>query len=567
MKTTKRIICSLVLVLLFTLEVFTGFSAGLITYGKENEDIRLLQMRLTELGYFTHEADGYFGDETVMALENFQTANGLASTGLADPETVEKINDENAITKKEYIDSVRALNKMDYAFSTGDKGKLVKRLQSLLFEKGYLEASVTEEYTKDVEKAVCLFQLINNIPVTGIADGDMIALLLSPACIDLNEYDKKIVLAYGDSGTHVKMLQLELKRLGYFNGDCSAKFGKNTQDAVYEYQKWNGLEQNGECGIDMRIKLAKNESLSYSEALAQDAVSALYEGDIAEAVEKVKNQLYELGFYTGLIDTEFTHELSEAVYFFQLANNIQTTGSADKATRLLLNSGECVTMEEFTKEMSEVSVKKGDVGHQVVLLQRRLLDLGYTFEMPNGSFGKKTEEAVKRFQMAHGFEMNGIADTEIRKLMNSDDAFTYAEYVQLEELKIAQTERMKMVDVIVNEAMSCVDHPYEAGRVGEDVFGNAGLAYSVYMTLNQELHPTIALQYESAVENEAWNEDRARVSAGDQVFFYAGETMLTGICVGEDAVVFASPIHNRVVLIENFMESKEYVFIGSISYV
>lgn len=567
MKNLKKTISLLLFLLLLMTEILPAFAAGLITYGKENEEILEMQKRLVELGFFTHEANGYFGDETVTAIENFQTANGLTPTGLADPETIEKMKSEDAVDKKAYIDAVRALETLEYTFRVGDRSKLVKRLQSLLFEKGYLETSVTEEYTKDVETAVCLFQLINNLPVTGIADGDMLALLLSPAAIDLNEYDKKIVLTYGDSGTHVKMLQLELKRLGYFAGDCSAKFGKNTQDAVYEFQKWNGLEQNGECGIDMRIMLAMGTAISYSEALAEDAVSALYEGDITQSVEKVKTQLYDLGFYTGLIDTEFTHELSEAVYFFQLANGIQTTGSADKATRLLLNSGECVTMKEFTKEMSEVTVRMGDVGHQVVLLQRRLLDLGYTFESPNGSFDKETEEAVKKFQMAHGLSENGIADTDTRKLMNSDDAFTYGEYLQMEEMKIVQAERAKMIEVIVNETMTTVDAPYEAGRVGEDVYGNAGLAYAVYMVVNQELHPTIALQYESAVQNEYWNEDREFVSVGDQVFFYAGDTMLTGICVGSDAIVFASPEQNRVVLIENFTELSEYVFIGSISHV
>lgn len=567
MRKTNKTISFILLLLLLVPELFFGLAAGLVTYGKQNEEIQEMQIRLSELGYFVFEANGYFGDETVTAIENFQTANGITPTGLADPETVDKMKSEDVITKREYLDSVRALQKMDYVFKVGDKGKQVRRLQSLLFEKGYLEASVTEEFSEDVKTAVCLFQLINNLPVNGIADGNVIALLMSPTAIDLNEYDKKLVLAYGDSGTHVKMLQLELKRLGYFSGDCSAKFGKNTQDAVYEFQRWNGLEQNGECGIDMRIMLAMDAAISHSEALAEDAVSALYEGDIAESVEKVKNQLYELGFYTGLIDTEFTHELSEAVYFFQLANGIQTTGSADKATRLLLNSGACVTMDEFTKEMSEITVQYGDVGHQVVLLQRRLMDLGYFLISPNGSFDKKTEEAVKFFQKAHGLFDSGIADTETRKLMNSDDAFTYAEYIQLEELKSAQVERVKMVEVIVSVAMASVDTPYEAGRIGPDVYGNAGLTYSVYMTINQELHPTIALQYDSALESESWNEDEEFIAVGDQLFFFSGDTMLTGICVGPDTVVFSSPEYGRVVMIEKFTESNEYVFIGSIHHV
>ena len=566
LKTAKKTICMLI-ALLVSLSFADGMAAGLVTYGKENDDILQMQTRLIELGYFTEEANGYFGDLTLLAISNFQTANGITVTGHADPETIEKMKSETAVTKKEYIDKVRTLEQMDYTFKYGDEGKQIKRLQTLLSEKGYLKTGLTDKFTEEVRMAVFLFQLINNLSVTGIADGEMLSLLVSPLAIDLNRYERKLEIVYGDTGAEVKILQLELKRLGYFIGDCSAKFGKNTQDAVYEFQKWNGLEQNGECGVDMRVMLAMGAALSHSEAIALDAVSALYEGDIADAVETVKIQLAELGYYTGLIDNEFTHELSEAVYFFQLANGIQTTGHADKATRLLLNSGQCVTMEAFTLLMSEIPVARDDVGHQVVLLQRRLMDLGYYLDSVNGTFDKKTEEAVRKFQRANGIEETGIADAETRKIMNSDRALTYAEFVQQEEMRKAQEKRDTIVESIVNEAMAAVGALYEAGRVGKDVYGNAGLAYAVYMPISVELHPTIALQYESAIQSVLWNGDVKQVNKGDQVFFFYGETMLTGIYVGANAVVFASPDAGYVVCQENFTETDEYVFIGSISHV
>ena len=143
MKNLKKTISLLLFLLLLMTEILPAFAAGLITYGKENEEILEMQKRLVELGFFTHEANGYFGDETVTAIENFQTANGLTPTGLADPETIEKMKSEDAVDKKAYIDAVRALETLEYTFRVGDRSKLVKRLQSLLFEKGYLETSVT----------------------------------------------------------------------------------------------------------------------------------------------------------------------------------------------------------------------------------------------------------------------------------------------------------------------------------------------------------------------------------------------------------------------------------------
>lgn len=543
-----------------------AFAAVSLTYGKQNEDILALQIKLKELGYFTGEADGYFGDETQMAISNFQTANAISPTGLADPETVERIKSENAITKKEYINASRTIQVMDVELKSGDTGKQVKKLQTLLAELGYYDLAINSTFDHETEIAVCLFQMINGLAVTGIADRETVSLLCSNAAINVKECEISIVLRYGDGGAAVKDLQMKLLELGYFTGDCSAKFGKNTQDAVIEYQKWNGLEQSGECDGEMRIQLAKGESISYSEAIAMEAVATLTEGDISPSVNMVKEQLALLGYYTGLIDTEFTHELTEAVYFFQLANGIQTTGSADKATRLLLNSGAGTTMEEFTRQMSEVPVQKGDAGHQVVLLQKRLTELGYYTGSINGTFDKNTEEAMLLFEKQNGLPETGIADTDTRIFMNSESALTYSESIEMEKIRLKEEKRAQLVELIIGEAKAAVSVPYEAGRVGSDLFGNAGLTYAVFMLAEVELSPTIALQYDTAKALVNWNEDKNLVMLGDQIFFMAEDELLTGIVTGPDTVVFASPDHGYVVSIDNFLENQDYVFVGSVHY-
>lgn len=541
-------------------------AAGSLTYGKTNDDVRLMQVRLQELGYYSGEINGYFGDGTQTAIINFQMANKITPTGLADPQTVERIKSGDAITKYEYINAVRTIETIDVVLSPGDSGKQVKKLNSLLSNLGYLSQNAESEYGAETETAVCLFQMLNGLPVTGIADSDTISLICSVNAINLKEYNQSIVLKYGDSGYAVKRLQMSLMALGYFDGDCSAKFGKNTEDAVYEYQRCNGLEETGECGVEMRIMLAKGSSISYAEAIAEEAVKTLTEGDASEAVQMVKQQLSELGFYTGAIDINFTHDLTEAVYYFQLANEIQTTGNADKPTRLLLNSGACTTMEEFTLYMSQVEAKRGDAGHQVVLLQRRLMDLGYYIGSVNGTYDKATEEAVSTFQIRNGLMETGIADADTRIFMNSDEALTYLESLQLEDRLKQEQMRESLIDSIITEAMNAVTVPYEAGRVGKDLYGNAGLTYALFTLANVELSPTIALQHEAAQAHESWNTDKALIERGDQVFFISQNTLLTGICVRADAIVYASPGAGYVVLVEDFSGKEEYEFVGSVHY-
>jgi peptidoglycan hydrolase-like protein with peptidoglycan-binding domain len=65
---------------------------------------------------------------------------------------------------------------------------------------------------------------------------------------------------------------------------------------------------------------------------------------------------------------------------------------------------------EDTAEPVVHQLKKGDAGAEVSRVQKMLYDLEYEMVV-DGSFGAKTEKAVKEFQKAHGLEANGIVDT------------------------------------------------------------------------------------------------------------------------------------------------------------
>lgn len=56
-----------------------------------SEDVRAVQQRLLELGYYTGEMDGIFNPETREALSDFQQQVGLARTGILDPLTRQQL--------------------------------------------------------------------------------------------------------------------------------------------------------------------------------------------------------------------------------------------------------------------------------------------------------------------------------------------------------------------------------------------------------------------------------------------------------------------------------------------
>ena len=69
--------------------------------GDDNDEVLRLQTRLSELGYLTAEYDGYYGQVTAAAVEEFQIDNGLQATGVADAATQRVLYNRDTKTKAE----------------------------------------------------------------------------------------------------------------------------------------------------------------------------------------------------------------------------------------------------------------------------------------------------------------------------------------------------------------------------------------------------------------------------------------------------------------------------------
>lgn len=537
-----------------------------LSYGERNNDVLQMQKRLQELGFFTEKCTGYFGDVTQTAVTNFQRANGLTATGIVDDETLAKMKAQDAVTKQQYIEYSKQGEMINMTLKPGENGKWVKKLQTYLKELGYFNTDVTGYYGEVTQYSVKFFQLVNSLPVTGVADSATLTKLSSPSAIPAGNHEKGLLLKYGSSGRDVRTLQNYLKDLGYFSGECSAKFGKITQDAVTELQRCNGLEETGECDVKLRIMLLCGEVISKKEAEKRASQIVLKPGDVNEGVRIVKQQLFELGYYSGSIDNVFNDALGVSIHLYQAANGLKTTKYADKETRAYLNGGKGITYSEYIRKMSYAEVRYGSKGISVELLQMRLKELNFYEGEINGSFDKATEQAVKMFQRGHLMKETGKADHATREVMNSEDAldFEAAEKNYFEYIRTEQRE--KALKSLLEMAKDCVSLEYEAGKIGEKTYGNAGLTYSLYKKVGIELSPTVGMQLENAMQMEGWSEDIEDVDVGSHVFLQHADGTLTGIYIGEAMFVYASPIQGKVVSVKNIMETGDYEFIGSILY-
>ncbi len=86
----RIIVLCLILVVLVVSSVFiyNSISArSLLYWGSRNSDVRLVQRKLQQWGYYDGSVDGVYGNQTFAAVRDFQRRNGLRVDGVVGPET------------------------------------------------------------------------------------------------------------------------------------------------------------------------------------------------------------------------------------------------------------------------------------------------------------------------------------------------------------------------------------------------------------------------------------------------------------------------------------------------
>ncbi len=93
-------------------------------------------------------------------------------------------------------------------------------------------------------------------------------------------------------------------------------------------------------------------------------------------------------------------------------------------------NGEVVDIQQQEPEASPTpepkvnynTLSKGDKSDEVVKMQQRLIELGYSKDEADGAFGNKTMTAVKIFQDKAGLTVTGIADSDTLNALYASDA-------------------------------------------------------------------------------------------------------------------------------------------------
>ena len=208
--------------------------------GDSGSAVKDLQTKLKKLGYYDGTVDSTFGSGTYAAVRAFQKKYNLTADGVAGSETLKKLDSayKNADSDKD-----------DDSLRKGATGSAVKDLQTKLKKLGFYNASIDGDYGDTTVAAVKAFQKKYNLTADGVAGSETLKKLdTAYKNADSNTSTDDDSLRKGATGTAVKTLQTNLKKLGFYTAYVDGSFGSTTESAVKAFQKKYGLSADGVAG-------------------------------------------------------------------------------------------------------------------------------------------------------------------------------------------------------------------------------------------------------------------------------------------------------------------------------
>ena len=208
--------------------------------GDSGSAVKDLQTKLKKLGYYDGTVDSTFGSGTYAAVKAFQKKYNLTADGVAGSETLKKLDSayKNADSDKD-----------DGSLRKGATGSAVKNLQTKLKKLGFYNASIDGDYGDTTVAAVKAFQKKYNLTADGVAGSETLKKLDSAyKNADSNTSTDDDSLRKGATGTAVKTLQTNLKKLGFYTAYVDGSFGATTESAVKAFQRKYGLTADGVAG-------------------------------------------------------------------------------------------------------------------------------------------------------------------------------------------------------------------------------------------------------------------------------------------------------------------------------
>ncbi|WZL74424.1 spore cortex-lytic enzyme [Clostridiaceae bacterium 35-E11] len=148
-KSTMLICCTLIMTIFTGIIWIDTIYAGSLSWGSRGNEVRQVQQKLKNWGYYKGSVDGVYGAETYRAVVRFQKKNGLTVDGKVGTQTRRAIGVTTTGTASKY-------------------DNVVKAAQQKLKQWGYYNGRVDGIYGSKTYSAVTRFQRKNGLNVDGV---------------------------------------------------------------------------------------------------------------------------------------------------------------------------------------------------------------------------------------------------------------------------------------------------------------------------------------------------------------------------------------------------------------
>ncbi len=214
----------------------------------------------------------------------------------------------------------------------GSTGTEVRQIQTALKRQGYYSGAVDGIFGSATQTAVRKFQAAKGLTVDGICG--------SATLSALGIGGSSTVLRKGSSGSGVKQVQQRLANWGYYSGAVDGVYGSATEAAVRKFQRNNGLNADGICGVKTLSAMGLSSVASSSHVsssnngnvyllariISAEARGESYRGQVAVGavvLNRVESSqfpntlagvIYQKGAFTAIDDGQFNEPIADSAY-------------------------------------------------------------------------------------------------------------------------------------------------------------------------------------------------------------------------------------------------------------
>ena len=375
-----------------------------LSYGlNDNDQVRLMQRRLGNLGYFSGTATGNYYSATQRAVSKFLTAVGMR----------------------------------------GDGKTASAAMLKILYSAG--APAMGETYNPDPTAA----------PTATPAPGATTPApsqepTPTPAPVVYSE------LKYGVSGNEaVRAMQDRLRALGYMSCASTGGYYTQTRRAIASFLEACYMSGDGRtASAEMQQILFSDRAPKYGEMLntaspapdATPAPTASAEPTLApaesyttltygmsknDAVMAAQTRLKALGFMSCAPTGNYYSLTVDAVKAFQKYAYLPVDGKTitPEMQQILFYTGDLAKLIEerknaqsdYSNARTDIILKVGSTGEQVTYMTRRLKELGYLSGSETDIYSSSVAEAVRWFQNSNGLDADGIAGSATLTKLYSDN--------------------------------------------------------------------------------------------------------------------------------------------------